>query len=80
MVRWRPDSPEPEGKSMTTTNRPAARAGSFRVGDLHLNRISYGATQLAGPGVFGPPRPRRRDRGAADRGRAGVNLNCSSRA
>ena len=43
---------------MTTTNPPAARAGSYRVGDLDLNRIGYGAMQLAGPGVFGPPRDR----------------------
>src|SRR5919201_3550839 len=43
---------------MTTTKSPAAQAGSFRVGDLDLNRIGYGAMQLAGPGVFGPPRDR----------------------
>ena len=43
---------------MNTTNPPAARAGSYRVGDLDLNRIGYGAMQLAGPGVFGPPRDR----------------------
>jgi aryl-alcohol dehydrogenase-like predicted oxidoreductase len=43
---------------MTTTSPPAARAGSYRVGDLDLNRIGYGAMQLAGPGVFGPPRDR----------------------
>jgi len=43
---------------MITTNPPAARAGSYRVGDLDLNRIGYGAMQLAGPGVFGPPRDR----------------------
>src|SRR5258707_923570 len=43
---------------MTTINRPAAQAGSYRVGDLDLNRIGYGAMQLAGPGVFGPPRDR----------------------
>jgi hypothetical protein len=46
---------------MTITNPPAAQAGSYRVGDLDLNRIGYGVMQLAGPGVFGPPR----DRGAA---------------
>jgi aryl-alcohol dehydrogenase-like predicted oxidoreductase len=40
---------------MTTTNPPAAQAGSYRIGDLDLNRIGYGAMQLAGPGVFGPP-------------------------
>src|SRR5882757_3869719 len=43
---------------MTTTNAPAAQAGSYRVGDLDLNRIGYGAMQLAGPGVLGPPRDR----------------------
>jgi aryl-alcohol dehydrogenase-like predicted oxidoreductase len=43
---------------MTITSPPAARAGSYRVGDLELNRIGYGAMQLAGPGVFGPPRDR----------------------
>jgi len=43
---------------MTTAKAPAAQAGSYRVGDLDLNRIGYGAMQLAGPGVFGPPRDR----------------------
>jgi pyridoxine 4-dehydrogenase len=43
---------------MTTTNPPATLAGSYRVGDLDLNRIGYGAMQLAGAGVFGPPRDR----------------------
>ena len=44
---------------MTATNPPtAAQAGSYRIGDLDLNRIGYGAMQLAGPGVFGPPHDR----------------------
>jgi pyridoxine 4-dehydrogenase len=43
---------------MTITNSPAAQAGSYRVGNLDLNRIGYGAMQLAGPGVFGPPHDR----------------------
>ena len=30
--------------------------GTYRVGDLELTRVGYGATQLAGPGVFGPPK------------------------
>src|SRR2546429_7316364 len=47
-----------EGEHMTTTDTPASRAGSYRVGDLDLNRIGYGAMQLAGPGVVGPPRDR----------------------
>ena len=41
---------------MTVIKPPAAQAGSYRVGDIDLNRIGYGAMQLAGPGVFGPPR------------------------
>ncbi len=34
-------------------------AGSFRLGDRAVNRIGYGAMQLAGPGVFGPPKDRK---------------------
>ncbi len=33
-------------------------AGSFRLGDLTINRMGYGAMQLAGPHVFGPPADR----------------------
>jgi pyridoxine 4-dehydrogenase len=33
-----------------------AIAGSFTLGDSTVNRMGYGAMQLAGPGVFGPPR------------------------
>ena len=29
---------------------------TYRVGDLDLTRVGYGAMQLAGPGVFGPPK------------------------
>ena len=32
--------------------------GTYRVGDLALTRVGYGAMQLAGPGVFGPPKDR----------------------
>ena len=35
---------------------PAAAAGTWDLGgDLTVNRIGFGAMQLAGPGVFGPP-------------------------
>jgi pyridoxine 4-dehydrogenase len=30
--------------------------GRYRVADLELTRVGYGAMQLAGPGVFGPPK------------------------
>ncbi|NPT53202.1 aldo/keto reductase family oxidoreductase [Paraburkholderia elongata] len=32
--------------------------GSFMLGDRHVSRMGYGAMQLAGPGVFGPPKDR----------------------
>ena len=31
-------------------------AGTFRLGDRVVHRMGYGAMQLAGPGVFGPPK------------------------
>lgn len=34
------------------------KAGSFRLGSRDVKRIGYAAMQLAGPGVFGPPRDR----------------------
>ena len=37
------------------------KAGTFKLGDRPVKRLGYGAMQLAGPGVFGPPK----DRGAA---------------
>ena len=33
-------------------------AGTFRLGDRTVKRMGYGAMQLAGPGVFGPPKDR----------------------
>lgn len=38
---------------MSTTN-----PDTFMLGDRPVNRIGYGAMQLAGPGVFGPPQNR----------------------
>ncbi|MGZ4646587.1 MAG: aldo/keto reductase family oxidoreductase [Blastococcus sp.] len=40
---------------MTTT---ADKAGQFQLGDRPVHRIGYGAMQLAGPGVMGPPKDR----------------------
>ena len=34
------------------------QAGTFTLGDRTVNRLGYGAMQLAGPGVFGPPKDR----------------------
>src|SRR5690606_33674586 len=32
------------------------QSGTFALGDRHVKRLGYGAMQLAGPGVFGPPK------------------------
>lgn len=39
---------------MNTVNK----AGTFALGDRKVTRMGYGAMQLAGPGVFGPPKDR----------------------
>jgi aryl-alcohol dehydrogenase-like predicted oxidoreductase len=39
--------------TMTSDNLPGGR---YQVADLQLTRVGFGAMQLAGPGVFGPPR------------------------
>ena len=33
-------------------------SGAFRLSDLLVKRLGYGAMQLSGPGIFGPPRDR----------------------
>ena len=35
-----------------------SKAGTFKLGDRRVKRLGYGAMQLAGPGVFGPPKDR----------------------
>lgn len=35
-----------------------SHAGTFTLGDRSVNRLGYGAMQLAGPGVLGPPKDR----------------------
>ena len=35
-----------------------AKSGTFTLGNRAVKRLGYGAMQLAGPGVFGPPRDR----------------------
>ncbi|MCP3065841.1 aldo/keto reductase family oxidoreductase [Myxococcus sp. K38C18041901] len=34
------------------------QVGTFSLGDRRVRRLGYGAMQLAGPGVFGPPKDR----------------------
>jgi aryl-alcohol dehydrogenase-like predicted oxidoreductase len=35
-----------------------SKAATFKLGDRTVTRMGYGAMQLAGPGVFGPPKDR----------------------
>ena len=35
-----------------------SKAGTYKLGDRTVKRLGYGAMQLAGPGVFGPPKDR----------------------
>jgi pyridoxine 4-dehydrogenase len=35
-----------------------SKSGTFQLGNRMVRRLGYGAMQLAGPGVFGPPRNR----------------------
>ncbi|MGH6646805.1 aldo/keto reductase family oxidoreductase [Aquabacterium sp.] len=46
---------------MTSRHHIPAAGTTFILGDRPVHRLGYGAMQLAGPGVFGPPK----DRGAA---------------
>ena len=42
---------------MTSTTTPAAASGTFSVGgDISVNRLGYGAMQITGKGIWGPPR------------------------
>jgi aryl-alcohol dehydrogenase-like predicted oxidoreductase len=38
-----------------TTRTTSSLGGTFTMGDRTVHRVGYGAMQLAGPGVFGPP-------------------------
>src|SRR5579862_9613314 len=35
-----------------------SKVGTYALGDRSVKRLGYGAMQLAGPGVFGPPKDR----------------------
>jgi pyridoxine 4-dehydrogenase len=43
---------------MATNGANGLPGGTYRVGDLEVTRVGSGAMQLAGPGVFGPPKDR----------------------
>jgi len=57
MTDRHPAHKHPSDKHLTDkhlTDKPAA--GVFALGDRTVRRLGYGAMQLAGPGVFGPPK------------------------
>jgi aryl-alcohol dehydrogenase-like predicted oxidoreductase len=42
---------------MSTTTQPVAESGTYEIGgETTVRRLGYGAMQLTGPGVWGPPR------------------------
>ena len=40
------------------TTAASLPGGGFQLGDQTVSRVGFGAMQLAGPGVFGPPADR----------------------
>src|ERR1700751_5383769 len=40
------------------TSASSQPGGTYQLGDLTVSRVGFGAMQLAGPGVFGPPADR----------------------
>ena len=43
---------------MSEAPRPAAGAGTIKVGDLTVNRLGFGAMRVAGPDIWGEPKDR----------------------
>ncbi|MGH8699893.1 MAG: aldo/keto reductase [Burkholderiales bacterium] len=43
---------------MDQTTRPAAAAGTLKLGDLTVNRLAFGAMRVAGPDIWGEPKDR----------------------
>lgn len=43
---------------MSDPKRPAASAGSMRLGELTVNRLAFGAMRVTGPGILGLPKDR----------------------
>jgi len=41
-----------------TTSINAKASGQFRIGDITINRLGYGAMRITGKGVWGPPKDR----------------------
>ena len=37
-------------------SRPIESSGTFNLGDLRVHRLGFGAMQITGKGVWGPPK------------------------
>lgn len=47
-------------------DRPAVRSGAFNLGgSLRVHRLGFGAMQITGKGIWGPPRDRKEARSSA---------------
>src|ERR1700719_1987441 len=44
--------------AVTMSSIDAAASGQFRIGDITINRLGYGAMRITGPGIWGPPADR----------------------
>lgn len=53
-----PRSMTTKGSRTMSTPTPSLPGGTWSLGDLTVTRFGYGAMQLAGPGVMGPPADR----------------------
>jgi len=42
--------------AQASTTRPVEASGKMTIGDMTVYRLGYGAMQITGPGIWGPPR------------------------
>jgi len=45
-------------KDLAMSSIDASASGQFRIGDITINRLGYGAMRITGPGIWGPPSDR----------------------
>src|SRR5205823_3380337 len=42
--------------TLPPNTRPVESSGTFAIGDRTVHRLGYGAMQITGPGIWGPPK------------------------
>ena len=50
--------PSQEQRTLPLSEVDASASGQFRIGDITINRLGYGAMRLTGSGIWGPPSDR----------------------